>query len=413
MSWARRVPWWTWAWPLLGWAILIASALLGNNSIILAAAAGTLIGCVFAAVYHAEVVAHRLGEPFGTLVLAVAVTVIEVALIVSIMIASTSGKPGLARDTVFAAVMITCNGIVGLCLLVGGVRHHEQGFQIQGASAALAMLAALRVVKPDGWPKYMIEKRLGTGRLAYYWNPPGRDIEKGFTLHREALGPDYGAAVDRANVLNKHLDDWRNGRQGIPVEEVRRGYGTVAWLIDCYVRSTRFLKVAERSRYEYRRALKRIENMPTKTGGVVADLAVASITPAAVDKIYDKLQTGKRVRQANLSVDIARHAWDVVRRISPSVVPAENPWRGVERNLTKKTKPAATRREAYALAASLKRLGEPHLGAAALICFEWLQRPERVLAGDITWADYRPSDRSDAVQIRHHKTGVKGWLPLD
>ena len=110
MSWARRVPWWTWAWPLLGWAILIASTLLGNNSIILAAAAGTLIGCVFAAVYHAEVVAHRLGEPFGTLVLAVAVTVIEVALIVSIMIASTSGKPGLARDTVFAAVMITCNG---------------------------------------------------------------------------------------------------------------------------------------------------------------------------------------------------------------------------------------------------------------------------------------------------------------
>jgi Ca2+:H+ antiporter len=143
LSWARRVPWWTWAWPLLGWAILIASALLGDNSIILAAAAGTLIGCVFAAVYHAEVVAHRLGEPFGTLVLAVAVTVIEVALIVSIMVASTSGKPGLARDTVFAAVMITCNGIVGLCLLVGGVRHHEQGFQIQGASAALAVLAAL------------------------------------------------------------------------------------------------------------------------------------------------------------------------------------------------------------------------------------------------------------------------------
>jgi Ca2+:H+ antiporter len=143
LSWARQVPWWAWTWPVLGWAILIASAILGDTGIILAAAAGTLIGCVFAAVHHAEVVAHRLGEPFGTLVLAVAVTVIEVALIVSIMVASTSGKPGLARDTVFAAVMITCNGIVGLCLLVGGVRHHEQGFQIQGASAALAVLAAL------------------------------------------------------------------------------------------------------------------------------------------------------------------------------------------------------------------------------------------------------------------------------
>jgi hypothetical protein len=272
-----------------------------------------------------------------------------------------------------------------------------------------------RVVKPEGWPRYMIEKRLGSGRLAYYWNPPGRDIEKGFTLQREALGPEYGPAVERSDLLNKHLDDWRAGRDGAPVEESRRGYGTVAWLIDRYVKSPRFLKVSERARYEYRRALKRVENMPTKTGGVVADLPVASITPAAVDKIYDKLQIGprgKRVRQANLSVDIARRAWDVVRRISPSVVPAENPWRGVERNLTKKTKPAATRNEAYALAASLKTLGEPHLGAAALICFEWLQRPERVLAGDITWADYRPGDRGDAVQIRHHKTGVKGWLPL-
>ena len=105
-----------------------------------------LVATVFAAVYHAEVVAHYLGEPFGTLVLAVAVTVIEVALIVSVMIAAPEAKAGLARDTVFAAVMIVCNGIVGLSLLSGGVRHREQGFQVQGASAALAVLAALTVL---------------------------------------------------------------------------------------------------------------------------------------------------------------------------------------------------------------------------------------------------------------------------
>jgi Ca2+:H+ antiporter len=98
---------------------------------------------VFAAVYHAEVVAHRVGEPFGTLVLALAVTVIEVALIVSIMLSGKDDTAGLARDTVFAAVMIVCNGIVGACLLAGGVRHHEQGFQVAGANAALAVLAAL------------------------------------------------------------------------------------------------------------------------------------------------------------------------------------------------------------------------------------------------------------------------------
>jgi Ca2+:H+ antiporter len=71
------------------------------------------------------------------------VTIIEVALIVSVMVAAPAEKAGLARDTVFAAVMIVCNGIVGLCLLWGGARHHEQGFQVHGASAALAVLAAL------------------------------------------------------------------------------------------------------------------------------------------------------------------------------------------------------------------------------------------------------------------------------
>ena len=106
-------------------------------------AAALLAGAVLAAVHHAEVVAHRVGEPFGSLVLAVAVTIIEVALIVTLMISGGDKSATLARDTVFAAVMIACNGIVGLCLLVGGIRHHEQGFQVQGASAALAVLTAL------------------------------------------------------------------------------------------------------------------------------------------------------------------------------------------------------------------------------------------------------------------------------
>ena len=111
-----------------------------------------LIVTVFAAVYHAEVAAHRVGEPFGTLLLAIAVTIIEVALIVSMMI-KTPGSAALARDTVFAAVMIVCNGIVGLCLLVGGAHHHEQGFQVAGASAALSTQArtASCAARGVGW----------------------------------------------------------------------------------------------------------------------------------------------------------------------------------------------------------------------------------------------------------------------
>jgi Ca2+:H+ antiporter len=98
---------------------------------------------VLAAVHHAEVVAHRVGEPLGTLVLALAVTVIETSLIVSLMLAGGPEKAELARDTVYAAVMIICNGVIGLCVLVGGIRHREQTFRIEGAGPAFAALVAL------------------------------------------------------------------------------------------------------------------------------------------------------------------------------------------------------------------------------------------------------------------------------
>jgi Ca2+:H+ antiporter len=143
----NRMPWWAWAWPASAWALLVTAFVFGpSNGILVACIGFVLIATVFAGVYHAEVIAHRVGEPFGTLVLAIAVTVIEVALIVSIMLQGGPGKAALARDTVFAAVMIVCNGITGLCLLAGGARHHEQEFQLQGALAALAVLAALTVL---------------------------------------------------------------------------------------------------------------------------------------------------------------------------------------------------------------------------------------------------------------------------
>jgi Ca2+:H+ antiporter len=140
------LPRWTVGAPIAAWIVLGAAALFPGHALLLALVGVALAGSVFAGVHHAEVVAHRVGEPFGTLVLAVAVTVIEVALIVSVMLTAGPEKAGLARDTVFAAVMLVCNGIVGLCLLVGGIRHREQDFQIRGASAALAVLASLSVL---------------------------------------------------------------------------------------------------------------------------------------------------------------------------------------------------------------------------------------------------------------------------
>lgn len=134
---------WGWTWLVLALAILGVHAIFGPRFPITVVEGIALVGTVFAAVYHAEVVAHRVGEPFGSLVLAIAVTIIEVALIVSMMVVGGAETAGLARDTVFAAVMIVCNGIVGLCLLAGGLRHREQIFHLQGAQAALSVIIAL------------------------------------------------------------------------------------------------------------------------------------------------------------------------------------------------------------------------------------------------------------------------------
>ena len=131
-------------WMVLAWAStghLATPWWLFNVVVVIALVAGIL-----AAVFHAEVVAHRVGEPYGTLVLALAVTAIEVALIVSLMIAGGEAANGLARDAVFASVMIILNGMVGICLLSGGQRHGEQSFGLFGISAALATLAAISVL---------------------------------------------------------------------------------------------------------------------------------------------------------------------------------------------------------------------------------------------------------------------------
>jgi Ca2+:H+ antiporter len=104
-----------------------------------------LFGTVFAAVHHSEVIAERIGEPFGTLLLTLAVTIIEVALITTIMLGDKPA-PELARDTVFAVVMIVCNGLVGLCVFIGGLRYGEQGFQVSGANVYLSGLIALATI---------------------------------------------------------------------------------------------------------------------------------------------------------------------------------------------------------------------------------------------------------------------------
>jgi Ca2+:H+ antiporter len=142
---------WTAAVPAV--ALVVMAVTFGSKpgTVVLVVAGLLLAGAVLAAVHHAEVVAHRVGEPFGSLVLAVAVTVIEVALIVTLMISGGDETATLARDTVFAAVMITCNGVVGISLLVGALRTRLAAFNAEGSATALATvstLATLTLVLP-------------------------------------------------------------------------------------------------------------------------------------------------------------------------------------------------------------------------------------------------------------------------
>jgi Ca2+:H+ antiporter len=141
-----------WVFPALAVLLFAAATALGftftPSAAGLAFAAILLIilfGTVFAAVHHAEVIAERIGEPYGTLLLTLAVTIIEVALIATIMLGETP-VPTLARDTVFAVVMIVCNGLVGICILAGGLRYREQDVQVAGSNLYLSVLIVLATI---------------------------------------------------------------------------------------------------------------------------------------------------------------------------------------------------------------------------------------------------------------------------
>jgi Ca2+:H+ antiporter len=147
-----------WIFPALAVVLFAVSTALGltftpsaGGLVFAAVLLAVLFGTVFAAVHHSEVIAERIGEPYGTLLLTLAITVIEVALIATIMLGDKP-VPALARDTVFAVVMIVCNGLVGLCIFIGGLRYREQDFQISGANlylSVLFVLATITLVMPN------------------------------------------------------------------------------------------------------------------------------------------------------------------------------------------------------------------------------------------------------------------------
>ncbi|MBS0240283.1 MAG: hypothetical protein JSR89_17860 [Proteobacteria bacterium] len=235
-------------------------------------------------------------------------------------------------------------------------------------------------------------------------------------MRREALGLDYAASLERANLLNQHLDAWRQGREAPKELDHRPDFGSLRWLVERYKRSRAWEKVSERSREGYERAFDIVLDHKTKAGAELGELPATAMSARAADKLYLALQKSTRVerrlRQANICMIRMARAWDAVQRLYPKIVPQQNPFRGIELDHGKGTTRPATRDEAYALHDALVAAGEQHLAAVPLICFEWHQRPENVLAGHLAWTDYRPAERPNAVRILHHKTGELCLLPL-
>ncbi len=131
--------------PIVAW-VLYFSGMIDNNGMFQAAAVVLLLLSVMSAVHHSEIIAQRVGEPYGTIILAVAVTIIEVSIIVSLMMSGGEETAALARDTVYSATMLILNGIVGLSLFIGGLKFHEQSFSKHSATIALVSLVAIIVL---------------------------------------------------------------------------------------------------------------------------------------------------------------------------------------------------------------------------------------------------------------------------
>jgi hypothetical protein len=276
-------------------------------------------------------------------------------------------------------------------------------------------------------PRYVIPKRLASGALAFYFNIPMRYRKLGCIIQNEPLGADYVVACGedgaggRAAALNALFDEWNASRRGQLIDQgALVHYGTVDWLFREYKASKAYLeKVSPRSRPDYERTMLLITDVVTKKGDTIGRRKIRSITPIGADKIYSIIIAGphgERLRQGEKAVALCRRAWRVVHRLYPTEFDRNvpNPWDGVTRKRrTKKTKPAVTRELVYQFAWGAIELGNPQAAAAAVICFEWLQRPENVLAGYLRWSDYRSTEWPNAIKIEHHKTGAVVWHPLE
>ena len=269
--------------------------------------------------------------------------------------------------------------------------------------------------KPLGWPRYMVTRQLKSGAVGFYWVPPTWAKRDGCILGVEALGTDYGDAKKRCDeLLNPQLDAWRKRGEVAPTLD-RATPGTFDWMVTVYKSSPQYQNLLPKTRKDYDSALRLVSEYTLKNGRSFGNLELQSITPGAVDRLFEQLKKrsggGERVRTAILSVTVCKRAWNVARRSKPSLVPSLNPLQKMELEYRPKPTRAVTHAELLRFVKAADAEGESSIGTAAMIAYYWLQREEDILTR-LSWSHYRPTDDPGIARIFHHKTGELVDMPL-
>jgi hypothetical protein len=251
-----------------------------------------------------------------------------------------------------------------------------------------------------------MEAKYSASGLRYYWNAPSWARKRGYPITSEALGTDYAAAKARCDdFLNPTFDSWRTGGDSDELAEPRALVGTFDWAISAYKADKKYTKRPPRTRADYDRALNDVAGYTLKDGRRLGSLNVKSIDARAVDRLYEKLRVKngvRRDRSALLSMTVGKLAWDIAHRVHPNVVPAANPFKGVDVEYEPKQNRAATLEELMQFVRAADEDDTPSLGTAAMIAFYWLVREEDIF-NRMAWSDYRPTEQPNHVLAWHHK----------
>jgi hypothetical protein len=283
----------------------------------------------------------------------------------------------------------------------------------------------------------MVAKLLKSGATAYYWDPPTWAKKKGCTLGSEALGGDYARAKQRCDeILNPQFDGWLPGNSPAAIVSDRPAVGTFDWMVSIYKALPKYSRRPEKTRKSYDAALRLVSQHKLKDGRLFGSLSIASIKPATADVLFDRLRivqepvldsegkpiigndgapvmrTRERTRTAVLAMVCCRTAWNWSRRDKPEIIPASNPFAGVDLQYKAKPTRPVTHDELLCFVKAADEASDASIGTAAMLAFYWLQRQTDII-GRLSWTQhYRPAENPNIARIYHHKTGELVEMPL-